>query len=104
MTTFKPTFRPIHMAYCDNCNRGFNTHYALRQHFLDSSRHNYCKDCEIDFQTPNGLKEHWVQSFNHNYCQYCDDHFWNEDDLKIHYENYHHPCSMCHRVSTPSAD
>ncbi|KAF8899323.1 hypothetical protein BD779DRAFT_1488197 [Infundibulicybe gibba] len=86
------------MAYCDDCDRYFNTHHALRQHLLNSSLHNYCGDCEIDFSSFKGLKEHWVQSRYHDYCQYCDEHFQDEEDLEEHYEDCHYYCPTCRRV------
>ncbi|CAK5263914.1 unnamed protein product [Mycena citricolor] len=85
------------MAYCDRCDRYFQSPYALDQHRADSGAHNICDDCEIDFTTWNGLEQHYVQSRRHHYCQRCDEHFDDEDELEEHYDDSHYYCSRCRR-------
>ncbi|KAG7452070.1 uncharacterized protein BT62DRAFT_926274 [Guyanagaster necrorhizus] len=86
------------MAYCDRCERYFNSMKALRQHESNSSSHNICDDCDIDFSTWLGLKEHYVQSPNHAYCQYCDRHFTYNWQLTEHYDDDHYYCGKCNKV------
>ncbi|KAH9486132.1 hypothetical protein JR316_0000196 [Psilocybe cubensis] len=54
----------------------------------------YC-DCGDYFYDWNALKEHWVQSPRHDYCQYCNEHVGHILD---HYEECHHYCGPCRRV------
>ncbi|KAK0209056.1 hypothetical protein DFS33DRAFT_499299 [Desarmillaria ectypa] len=86
------------MAYCNRCERYFNSMTALRQHKSNSSSHNICDDCDIDFSTWLGLKEHYAQSSNHAYCQYCNHLFSDDWDLREHYDDIHYYCGKCSKV------
>lgn len=88
------------MAYCDRCERYFGSESALDQHRANSSQHNICYDCDKDFATNQGLTQHFVQSPRHHYCQDCEEDFDDEDDLETHYEEEHHYCGSCRKVSS----
>ncbi|ELU45831.1 zinc-finger double-stranded RNA-binding domain-containing protein [Rhizoctonia solani AG-1 IA] len=90
------------MAYCDRCDRWFNSEYAYNAHRRDSSSHYMCWKCDKDFQTSTRLDQHLRQSSRHNYCTYCDEDFEDQDDLNEHYEDCHEFCHSCnmHRNSS----
>ena len=84
------------MAYCDRCDRYFNSERALNMHERDSPNHNFC--CNKDFATESRLQQHWTSSAAHDYCQYCDEHFDDSEELQEHFEQNHDYCSLCRKV------
>ncbi|CAL1698640.1 unnamed protein product [Somion occarium] len=85
------------MAYCDRCDRYFNSGGALGQHQQNSSAHHICDDCDRDFTIAAGLISHYVNSSAHHYCESCELDFDDEDDLEDHYEEDHCYCGPCGR-------
>ncbi|KAH7343793.1 hypothetical protein B0J17DRAFT_643954 [Rhizoctonia solani] len=83
------------MAYCDRCDRWFNSEHAYNAHCRDSSRHHICYPCGIDFQTYERLDRHLRKSSKHSYCSWCYEDFQDEYDLDDHYEQCHEYCSSC---------
>ncbi|KAF9019618.1 hypothetical protein BDZ89DRAFT_1072869 [Hymenopellis radicata] len=86
------------MAYCDRCQRYFQTSRALDEHERHSGNHHICNDCGLDFSTWVGLKEHYVQSPRHSYCQPCNTLFPSDQSLKTHYHSQHHYCEKCNKL------
>ncbi|CAE6523213.1 unnamed protein product [Rhizoctonia solani] len=83
------------MAYCDRCNRWFNSDWAYDAHRRDSSRHHVCFTCDKDFQTSERLDQHFRQSNRHYYCSFCDEHFEDDYDLSEHDDQCHEYCGSC---------
>lgn len=88
------------MAYCDTCERYFNSYSGLWKHLLHSSMHNFCASCERDFPTYQALIQHYVNSSLHNYCKWCDEDFGRVSDLNEHYDEEHGLCKGCNTVCT----
>ncbi|KIJ50646.1 hypothetical protein M422DRAFT_224621 [Sphaerobolus stellatus SS14] len=86
------------MAYCDRCERGFNSLHGLQRHEADSPKHHICDDCDMDFATWVGLEQHWIQSGRHAYCRICQEHFNGDEDLDDHYDEAHYPCKSCNKL------
>ncbi|KAJ1308657.1 hypothetical protein OPQ81_004351 [Rhizoctonia solani] len=83
------------MAYCDLCDRYFNSDYAYDNHRRGSSRHHFCVPCGRDFQTSGQLNQHLRQSSRHYYCFFCQEDFDDDYDLSEHYQERHEYCDSC---------
>ncbi|KAF9018080.1 hypothetical protein BDZ89DRAFT_1074210 [Hymenopellis radicata] len=77
------------MAYCDRCQRYFQTSRALDEHERHSGNHHICNDCGLDFST---------LSPRHSYCQPCNTLFPSDQSLKTHYHSQHHYCEKCNKL------
>jgi len=98
LTTDFPAFfflNPNHdhlMAYCDRCDRWFQSIPALVKHEGVSDAHWPCEDCDLDYVTHYGLREHYIQSPKHRYCRECDFLFDLEESRIQHMEAHHWYC------------
>lgn len=86
------------MAYCNRCDRHFNSHGAWVQHVNDSSAHWMCWKCDSDFMSWNALLSHYVNSPYHSYCRHCEEDFDDDDELEEHMEDCHWWCRHCDQV------
>jgi len=87
------------MAYCDRCERWFQSNRALEQHKENSNAHWSCDDCDLDFGSFYARQEHYIQSRNHHYCRECDRLFNFEESRMQHMEAKHWYCERHDRVS-----
>jgi DNA-directed RNA polymerase subunit RPC12/RpoP len=86
------------MAYCDRCERWFNSEHAYDAHRRDSRSHYMCWKCDKDFQTSGRLDQHLRQSSRHHFCTYCDEDFDDQYDLDEHDQECHEYCQSCNLV------
>ncbi|EIW87169.1 hypothetical protein CONPUDRAFT_96469 [Coniophora puteana RWD-64-598 SS2] len=86
------------MAYCERCERPFNSQRALDQHIEDSSSHWLCSQCDKDFETHNARLQHFVNSREHSYCRECEEDFDDDEERDQHMEDEHWWCSNHDKV------
>lgn len=58
-----------------------------------------CYECDKTFDTEWALKQHYVQSKRHHYCLRCDEHFDDDDERRQHMDDNHWWCEECGKVS-----
>ncbi|KAL1874430.1 hypothetical protein VTK73DRAFT_307 [Phialemonium thermophilum] len=84
-------------AYCQRCQRSFDSLSAKRQHVLASSRHHICPECpqELDFDTDDDL-DHHLKTIHHC-CTECQRLFNSASQLTQHDISQHNMCDICER-------
>ena len=80
------------MAYCQVCDRSFQSEKALDQHLSSSRRHAF--DCRYD--------DHVRNSPEHNICDICGEDLGTEDDLFDHEVEIHNMCEECFEYFSPN--
>jgi len=83
------------MVSCERCSIYFYTQAEYDRHTRSSSSHHICAECGIDWPTWVRLKEHYIQSPRHDFCKFCEEHFDDEYDHRRHNDEYHWWCRTC---------
>ena len=87
--------------FCSECEEDFDDEDELWDH--SEEVHHGCRDCDecdLDFESHEALRQHYIQSQNHHFCKECDRHFKFEESRRQHMDDKHWYCSQHDRVST----
>ena len=92
------------MAYCQVCDRSFQSEKALDQHLSNSRRHAFdCRFCGLHFETQTGYDDHVRDSPDHNICGICGEDLGTGDELFNHELEIHNMCEECFKYfSSPN--
>ncbi|RPB09325.1 hypothetical protein P167DRAFT_548212 [Morchella conica CCBAS932] len=99
-TTLSSTFTSPHQ--CLGCNLGFANQADLRAHKkANSETHAYCNPCDRDFDTPLELKMHVIKSPRHIVCLDCFREFGSKGGLEGHRKQMHR---VAQRIKCPGCN
>ncbi|KAI5840307.1 hypothetical protein DFP73DRAFT_190701 [Morchella snyderi] len=99
-TTLSSTFESPYQ--CLDCNLGFPNQAHLRAHKkANSDTHAYCQPCDRDFDTPIDLKMHIYKSPRHIVCMDCFREFGSKGGLEGHRKQMHR---VAQRIRCPGCN